>query len=44
MVERGYPDLHGQLLAGGHGCYAFLITAWLGGASHAWVALCAGRS
>ncbi|WP_456237998.1 toxin glutamine deamidase domain-containing protein [Micromonospora narathiwatensis] len=39
MVEHGYQDLHGQLLAGGHGSYAFLITSWQGGGSHAWVAL-----
>ncbi|WP_231935324.1 toxin glutamine deamidase domain-containing protein [Micromonospora viridifaciens] len=38
-VERGYQDLHRQLLAGGHGSYAFLITSWQGGGSHAWVAL-----
>ncbi|MFU8870528.1 toxin glutamine deamidase domain-containing protein [Micromonospora sp. SL4-19] len=39
MVERGYQDLHGHLLAGGHGSYAFLITSWQGGGSHAWVAV-----
>ncbi|MFE9958268.1 toxin glutamine deamidase domain-containing protein [Micromonospora sp. NPDC005299] len=39
MVEDGYRDLHGQLLAGGHGSYAFLITTYEGGGSHAWVAL-----
>ncbi|MFJ8577095.1 toxin glutamine deamidase domain-containing protein [Micromonospora sp. NPDC093277] len=39
LVERGYQDLHGQLLAGGHGSYAFLVTSWQGGGSHAWVAL-----
>ncbi|MEV0426602.1 toxin glutamine deamidase domain-containing protein [Micromonospora sp. NPDC050495] len=38
-VEHGYRDLHRQLLAGGHGSYAFLITGWQNGASHAWVAL-----
>ncbi|MFI7425542.1 toxin glutamine deamidase domain-containing protein [Micromonospora sp. NPDC049836] len=38
-VEHGYRDLHRQLLAGGHGSYAFLITGWQSGASHAWVAL-----
>ncbi|WP_262286585.1 toxin glutamine deamidase domain-containing protein [Micromonospora sp. MA102] len=39
VVEGGYRDLHGQLLAGGHGSYAFLITTYEGGGSHAWVAL-----
>ncbi|MGC1213149.1 MAG: toxin glutamine deamidase domain-containing protein [Micromonospora sp.] len=39
VVERGYRDLHEQLLAGGHGSYAFLITSWEGGGAHAWVAL-----
>ncbi|NES15266.1 MULTISPECIES: toxin glutamine deamidase domain-containing protein [Micromonospora] len=38
-VERGYRDLHWQLLGGGHGSYAFLITSYEGGGSHAWVAL-----
>ncbi|WP_319463779.1 toxin glutamine deamidase domain-containing protein [Micromonospora sp. RTP1Z1] len=38
-VERGYRDFHEQLLTGGHGSYAFLITSWEGGGSHAWVAL-----
>ncbi|MGW4154479.1 toxin glutamine deamidase domain-containing protein [Micromonospora chersina] len=39
MIEDGYRDLQAQLLAGGHGSYAFLITAMEGGGSHAWVAL-----
>ncbi|KAB1905914.1 toxin glutamine deamidase domain-containing protein, partial [Micromonospora sp. AMSO31t] len=39
VIEGGYRDLHGQLLAGGHGSYAFLITTYEGGGSHAWVAL-----
>ncbi|MEU1837595.1 toxin glutamine deamidase domain-containing protein [Micromonospora chersina] len=39
MIEDGYRDLQSQLLAGGHGSYAFLITAIEGGGSHAWVAL-----
>ncbi|WP_346119680.1 toxin glutamine deamidase domain-containing protein [Micromonospora coerulea] len=38
-VDRGYNDLHEQLLVGGHGSYAFLITSFAGGGSHAWVAL-----
>ncbi|MET7832166.1 toxin glutamine deamidase domain-containing protein [Micromonospora sediminicola] len=39
LVEGGYRDLHAQLAAGGHGSYAFLITSFEGGGSHAWVAL-----
>ncbi|WP_343447871.1 toxin glutamine deamidase domain-containing protein [Micromonospora schwarzwaldensis] len=39
LVERGYRDLHAQLTSGGHGSYAFLITSFEGGGSHAWVAL-----
>ncbi|MEW2329575.1 toxin glutamine deamidase domain-containing protein [Micromonospora chersina] len=39
MIEDGYRDLQAQLLAGGQGSYAFLITAIEGGGSHAWVAL-----
>ncbi|MFG1655252.1 toxin glutamine deamidase domain-containing protein [Micromonospora chersina] len=39
MIEDGYRDLQAQLLAGGHGSYAFLITPIEGGGSHAWVAL-----
>ncbi|MFG2169041.1 toxin glutamine deamidase domain-containing protein [Micromonospora chersina] len=39
MIEDGYRDLQAQLSAGGHGSYAFLITAIEGGGSHAWVAL-----
>ncbi|WP_245716340.1 toxin glutamine deamidase domain-containing protein [Micromonospora humi] len=39
VVERGYRDLHAQLASGGHGSYAFLITSFEGGGSHAWVAL-----
>ncbi|WFE96457.1 toxin glutamine deamidase domain-containing protein [Micromonospora sp. WMMD987] len=38
-VERGYRNLHDQLVLGGHGSYAFLITEWEYGGSHAWVAL-----
>ncbi|MFI7212110.1 toxin glutamine deamidase domain-containing protein [Micromonospora maritima] len=39
LVEGGYRDLHAQLAAGGHGSYAFLVTSFEGGGSHAWVAL-----
>ncbi|WP_433537129.1 toxin glutamine deamidase domain-containing protein [Micromonospora sp. CA-249363] len=38
-ARQGYANLHDQLLLGGHGSYAFLITEWAGGGSHAWVAL-----
>ncbi|WP_410809670.1 toxin glutamine deamidase domain-containing protein [Micromonospora sp. 067-2] len=38
-VDRGYTNLHDQLLLGGHGSYAFLVTEWPKGGSHAWVAL-----
>ncbi|MFY1586639.1 toxin glutamine deamidase domain-containing protein [Micromonospora sp. WMMD734] len=38
-VERGYRNLRDQLVLGGHGSYAFLITEWENGGSHAWVAL-----
>ncbi|WP_344750493.1 toxin glutamine deamidase domain-containing protein [Micromonospora olivasterospora] len=38
-VNRGFRTIEDQLRAGGHGSYAFLITAYEGGGSHAWVAL-----
>ncbi|MFI0792968.1 toxin glutamine deamidase domain-containing protein [Micromonospora rubida] len=38
-VSRGFGSLEGQLRAGGHGSYAFLVTTYEGGGSHAWVAL-----
>ncbi|MDG4759930.1 toxin glutamine deamidase domain-containing protein [Micromonospora sp. WMMD710] len=38
-ADRSYRNLHDQLLLGGHGSYAFLVTEWAGGGSHAWVAL-----
>ncbi|MET8119057.1 toxin glutamine deamidase domain-containing protein [Micromonospora sp. NPDC005189] len=38
-ADRGYRNLHDQLLLGGHGSYAFLVTEWSHGGSHAWVAL-----
>ncbi|MEU5907676.1 toxin glutamine deamidase domain-containing protein [Micromonospora sp. NPDC047467] len=38
-ADRGYRNLHDQLLLGGHGSYAFLVTEWPHGGSHAWVAL-----
>ncbi|WP_416901017.1 toxin glutamine deamidase domain-containing protein [Micromonospora echinospora] len=39
QVMQGYADLHGQLLSGGHGSFAFLVNTWEGGGAHAWVAL-----
>lgn len=39
LVDRGYRDLYAQLASSGHGSYAFLITSFEGGGSHAWVAL-----
>ncbi|MGB2569388.1 toxin glutamine deamidase domain-containing protein [Micromonospora citrea] len=38
-VDRRFDNLQYQLQLGGHGSYAFLITEWEGGGSHAWVAL-----
>lgn len=37
-VDRGFENLRVQLKIGGHGSYAFLITEWENGGSHAWVA------
>ncbi|SCF18060.1 hypothetical protein GA0070558_13941 [Micromonospora haikouensis] len=39
VVNRGFGSVERQLRAGGHGSYAFLITTYEGGGSHAWVAL-----
>ncbi|GGO02392.1 toxin glutamine deamidase domain-containing protein [Micromonospora parathelypteridis] len=39
VADRGYRNLHDQLLLGGHGSYAFLVTESPHGGSHAWVAL-----
>lgn len=38
-INRGFGAVEAQLRAGGHGSYAFLITSYEGGGSHAWVAL-----
>ncbi|MFB6396644.1 toxin glutamine deamidase domain-containing protein, partial [Polymorphospora sp. 2-325] len=38
-VGAAYAELAGQLRAGGHGSYAFVINTWATGASHAWVAI-----
>ncbi|MET7880668.1 toxin glutamine deamidase domain-containing protein [Micromonospora profundi] len=39
VADRAYVNLRDQLLLGGHGSYAFLVTEWASGGSHAWVAL-----
>ena len=39
VVQGAYADLHNQLLAGGHGSYAFVVNEWEGGLSHAWIAV-----
>lgn len=38
-VHDGFRQIHQQLLAGGHGSFASIITAWRGGGSHAWAAV-----
>ncbi|MFD0822988.1 toxin glutamine deamidase domain-containing protein, partial [Micromonospora zhanjiangensis] len=38
-VGDAFQQLHRQLLAGGHGSFASIITAWRGGGSHAWAAV-----
>ncbi|RKN23571.1 hypothetical protein D7147_00455 [Micromonospora musae] len=38
-IDRGYHNLHDQLLLGGHGSYAFVINTWEGGGAHISVAL-----
>ena len=38
-VNHAMSNLHKQLLNGGHGSFAFVITAWEGGSSHAWAAI-----
>ncbi|MET7748814.1 toxin glutamine deamidase domain-containing protein [Micromonospora sp. NPDC005367] len=39
VIDRGYRNLHDQLVLGGHGSYAFVINTWEGGGSHISVAL-----
>lgn len=39
VVHSAYAGLQNQLLAGGHGSYAFIVNTWEGGASHASVAV-----
>ncbi|MEU7903854.1 toxin glutamine deamidase domain-containing protein [Actinoplanes sp. NPDC049118] len=38
-VDRALADVSAQLLAGGHGSFAFLVNAWEGGSAHAWAAV-----
>ncbi|MGC4808193.1 toxin glutamine deamidase domain-containing protein [Micromonospora sp. DT233] len=38
-VHQGFRSLEDQVRAGGHGTYAFLITSYEGGGSHAWAAV-----
>ncbi|MFC3504557.1 toxin glutamine deamidase domain-containing protein [Micromonospora krabiensis] len=38
-VDRGYRNLHDQVLLGGHGTFAFVINTWESGGSHVSVAL-----
>ncbi|MFC7547928.1 toxin glutamine deamidase domain-containing protein [Plantactinospora sp. GCM10030261] len=38
-VDDAFAGLQRQLLAGGHGSFASIITGWRGGGSHAWAAV-----
>ncbi|GAA2578526.1 hypothetical protein GCM10010435_63680 [Winogradskya consettensis] len=38
-VARALTDVSSQLIAGGHGSFAFLVNAWEGGSAHAWAAI-----
>ncbi|WP_203837318.1 toxin glutamine deamidase domain-containing protein [Winogradskya humida] len=38
-VARALTDVSSQLIAGGHGSFAFLVNAWEGGSAHAWAAV-----
>ncbi|WP_158510598.1 toxin glutamine deamidase domain-containing protein [Actinoplanes friuliensis] len=38
-VDQALTDVSAQLLAGGHGSFAFLVNAWESGAAHAWAAV-----
>ncbi|GLI00055.1 toxin glutamine deamidase domain-containing protein [Phytohabitans aurantiacus] len=38
-VDAGFDAISQQLLAGGHGSFASIITGWRGGGSHAWAAV-----
>ncbi|MDQ7907787.1 toxin glutamine deamidase domain-containing protein [Phytohabitans sp. ZYX-F-186] len=39
QVDRGFDQIRQQLLAGGHGSFAAIITGWQSGSSHAWAAV-----
>nr|BFE66986.1 hypothetical protein GCM10020092_002870 [Actinoplanes digitatis] len=38
-VDRALADVSAQLLADGHGSFAFLVNAWEGGSAHSWAAV-----
>ncbi len=38
-VGAGFDQIHQQLVDGGHGSFASIITGWRGGGSHAWAAV-----
>ncbi|WP_433723316.1 toxin glutamine deamidase domain-containing protein [Actinoplanes sp. CA-051413] len=38
-IQQALGDVSAQLLAGGHGSFAFLVNAWEGGSAHAWAAV-----
>jgi hypothetical protein len=38
-VNHAMNNLYTQLLNGGHGSFAFVVTAWEGGSAHAWAAI-----
>ncbi|MET8150007.1 toxin glutamine deamidase domain-containing protein, partial [Actinoplanes sp. NPDC005259] len=38
-IDRALADVSDQLLAGGHGSFAFLVNAWEGGSAHSWAAV-----
>ncbi|HEU4422723.1 MAG TPA: toxin glutamine deamidase domain-containing protein, partial [Pilimelia sp.] len=38
-VYHAFSNLEAQLHQGGHGSFAFIITAWEGGSAHAWAAI-----
>ncbi|MFG2042848.1 toxin glutamine deamidase domain-containing protein [Dactylosporangium sp. NPDC048998] len=38
-VGAGFDQIHQQLINGGHGSFASIVTGWQGGGSHAWAAV-----
>ncbi|MFI7545947.1 toxin glutamine deamidase domain-containing protein [Actinoplanes sp. NPDC049599] len=38
-INQALGEVSAQLLAGGHGSFAFLVNAWEGGSAHAWAAV-----